>query len=60
MRYYKTTQENGDVLYHESKTGLSDSRVLRELIDLGELDPTEVDGCEVEEINEEEYEENSY
>jgi hypothetical protein len=60
MRYYKITLENGENLYYESKGGLSDSRILRDLVDQGDLDPIDAPTSEVEEINEEEYEENCY
>ena len=61
MKYYKVTLSNGDSLYHESKRSLSDSAVLRELLDLGEMDSADVDDdTAVELVSEEEYEENCF
>jgi hypothetical protein len=61
MKYYKVTLSNGDTLYHESKRSLSDSAVIRELVDFGEIDPADVDDeTEVDQITEDEYEENCF
>ena len=61
MKYYKVTLSSGGACYHESKRSLSDSAVLRELIDFGEIDPTDIDDeTDVEQISEEVYEENCF
>jgi hypothetical protein len=57
MRYYKVTLENGEELYHESKTSLDNEELLAQMQEQATLSPAEVDDVQdIEEIDEEEYE----
>jgi len=57
MRYYKVILENGDELYHESKTSLDNDELIEQMLEQATLSPTETEDVEsIEEIDEEEYE----
>ena len=61
MKYYKVILDNGDELYHESKVPLSQDQLMEALQFEAKLSPVEVDEVvDHEEIEEEEYEENSF
>jgi len=61
MKYYKVILDNGDELYHESKVPLSHDQLIEALQFEAKLSPVEVDEViDHEEIEEEEYEENSF
>jgi hypothetical protein len=56
MKYYKVTLDNGEELFHESKTSLSNEQLLKEMQEMATLSPTEIDDVQdVEEIDEDEY-----
>ena len=61
MKYYKVILDNGEELYHESKVPLSQDQLMEALQFEAKLSPVEVDEVvDHEEIEEEEYEENSF
>ena len=61
MKYYKVILENRDEIFHESKVPLSNDQLVEALQFEAKLSPVEVDEVvDHEEIDEEEYEENSF
>ena len=57
MRYYKVTLDNGEELFHESKTSLTNDELLTDMQEVATLSPAEVEDVkDIEEIDEEEYE----
>jgi hypothetical protein len=57
MRYYKVTLENGEELFHESKSALTNEELLSEMQEQATLSPVEIeDVSEIDEINEDDYE----
>jgi len=57
MRYYKVTLDNGDQLYHESKSSLDNEELIEQMLEQATLSPAETEDVEsIEEIDEEEYE----
>ena len=57
MKYYKVTLDNGDQLYHESKSSLDNEELIEQMLEQATLSPAETEDVEsIEEIDEEEYE----
>jgi len=57
MRYYKVTLADGEELFHESKSSLTNDELLTEMQEVATLSPAEVEDVkDIEEIDEEEYE----
>jgi hypothetical protein len=57
MKYYKVTLENGDELFYESKSSITEQEVIQGMLEEATLSPVETEDVEsIKEIDEEEYE----
>jgi len=58
MKYYKLITETGEEFYINNKNDLSDEEVFEQAVEEGLIDAFGFDGCLIDEVSEEEYEEN--